>query len=160
MTDHGLWSSKPHDPSANKQENRFKQKLAKIGSSGLQVAGSLAGALTGRLPVVINNSADEVFGPTFGRAGSSVPRNVHSFVKVKAGESGYVMVADLPKEIDSTDAPGTEELKTVATSLTDVEVMELILFGTSDEIQEALPLMSAQQRAMVGRTTRSQNEKP
>ena len=120
----------------------------------------MAGALTGRLPVFINNSTDELFGPSLDRSGVSVARNPRSFVKVKAGESGYVMVADLPKEIDSIDAPGTDELKSAVTSLTDVEVMELILYGTPDEIQAALPLMNAQQRAMVGKTVKAEGPNP
>jgi hypothetical protein len=70
------------------------------------------------------------------------------------------MVADLPKEIDSIDAPGTDELKSAVTSLTDVEVMELILYGTPDEIQAALPLMNAQQRAMVGKTVKAEGPNP
>ncbi len=120
----------------------------------------MAGALTGRLPVFINNSNDELFGPSLDRSGVSVSRNPRSFVKVKAGESGYVMVVDLPNEINSIDAPGTEELKTATTSLSDVEVMELILFGTLDEIQAVLPLMNAQQRAMVGRRAKPEDSKP
>jgi hypothetical protein len=134
--------------------------LTKIGASGLQVAGTMAGALSGRLPVLINNSTDEVFGPSLDRSGVSVSRNPRLFVKVKAGEAGYVMVADLPKEIASIDAPGTDELKSAVTSLTDVEVMELILFGTPDEIQTALPLMNAQQRAMVGKTLKAEGPNP
>jgi hypothetical protein len=38
--------------------------------------------------------------------------------------------------------------------------MELILYGTPDEIQAALPLMNAQQRAMVGKTVKAEGPNP
>ena len=81
-------------------------------------------------------------------------------VKVDAGQSGFVMVADLPKEIRSVDAPGDDDLAKAATSLTDREVMELILFGTPQEIRAALPMMNEEQRAMVAKTTEMQIGKP
>jgi len=42
-----------------------------------------------------------------------------SFVKVEAGRTGYVMVADLPKNVQATDAPGEDDLARAAVSLTD-----------------------------------------
>jgi hypothetical protein len=59
------------------------------------------------------------------------------------------MVADLPKELHAVDAPGEDEFTRAATSLTDREVMELILFGTPEEVQSALPLMSDEQRKLA-----------
>jgi hypothetical protein len=70
------------------------------------------------------------------------------------------MVADLPKEIRAVDAPGDEELARAATSLTDREVMELILFGTPEETRAALPLMNDEQRGMVAKTIGTQDGKP
>ena len=79
---------------------------------------------------------------------------------MEAGQPAYVMVADLPKEIRAVDAPGEDELARAATSLTDREVMELILFGTPEEIRAALPLMNEEQRGMVAKTVGTQDGKP
>jgi hypothetical protein len=55
----------------------------------------------------------------------------------------------LPKEIKAIDAPGDQDWSSAATSLTDREVMELILFGTPDEIKAALPRMTEAQRKLA-----------
>jgi hypothetical protein len=81
-----------------------------------------------------------------------------SFVKVQAGQPAYVMVADLPKAIQAVDAPGDEELSRAATSLTDREVMELILFGSSDEIRAAFPLMNDEQKRLAAKTISPENK--
>ena len=142
--------------------NRFKQTLSKVASSGLQVAGMMAGALTGRGTVVLNGAGYRVLNPITGEADQFLNggnRN-RTFVKVEAGQPGFVMVADLPKEIRAVDAPGDDELAKAATSLTDREVMELILFGTPEEIRAALPMMNEEQKTMVTKTTESQTAKP
>jgi len=59
------------------------------------------------------------------------------------------MVADLPKSVQAVDAPGEDELARVATSLTDREVMELVLFGTPEEIRAATPLMTDEQKRLT-----------
>jgi len=142
--------------------NRFKQTLSKVASSGLQVAGMMAGALTGRGTVVLNGAGYRGLNPITGEAdqflnGGNRKRN---FVKVEAGQSGFVMVADLPKEIRAVDASGDDALARAAISLTDREVMELILFGTPEEIRAALPMMNEEQRGMVAKTTETQSAKP
>lgn len=142
--------------------NRFKQTLSKVASSGLQVAGMMAGALTGRGTVVLNGAGYRLLNPVTDEAGQLVNggNGKRTFVKVEAGQPGYVMVADLPKEIRAVDAPGDNELARVATSLTDREVMELILFGTPEEIRAALPLMNEEQKGMVAKTVGTQDGKP
>ena len=131
--------------------SRFKQTLSKVASSGLQVAGMMAGALTGRGTVVLNGAGYRVLNPITDEAGQIVngAADKRSFVKVEAGESAYVMISDLPKEIRAIDAPGEQDWGHVATSLTDREVMELILFGTPEEIKAALPRMNEEQRKLV-----------
>jgi hypothetical protein len=47
------------------------------------------------------------------------------------------------------DAPGDEDIAQAAHALTDREVMELILFGTPDEIRAAFPLMSDEQKKLA-----------
>lgn len=142
--------------------NSFRHTLSKVASGGLQVAGMMAGALTGRGTVVVNGAGHRLLNPVTDEAsqlmnGASGKR---TFVKVEAGQPAYVMVADLPKEVPTVDAPGEDELSRVATSLSDREVMELVLFGTPQEIRTALPLMNEEQRRMVAKTVDTQDAKP
>jgi hypothetical protein len=141
--------------------NRFKQTLAKVASSGLQVAGMMAGALTGRGTVVVSGAGYRLLNPVTDEAGRLVNggSDKRAFVKVGAGQHAYVMVSDLPKDLQAVDAPGEDELAKAATSFTDREVMELILLGTPDEIRAALSLMNDEQRAMVIKTLNLPDEK-
>jgi hypothetical protein len=144
--------------------NRLKETLRKVASSGLQVAGTMAGALTGRGTVVIDGAGNRVLNPISDEArgliGSSDKK---AFVKVEAGQPAYVMVADLPKSLQGVDAPGEDELSRAAVSLTgsltDREVMELILLGTPEEIRAAMPLMTEEQKRLVLKTLSPENDK-
>lgn len=134
--------------------NRLKQTLRKVAASGVQVAGMMAGALTGRGTVVIDGAGYRMMNPITNDArdlvGTGAEKN--AFVKVEAGRPAYVMVADLPKSVPAIDAPGDEELARAANSLTDREVMELILFGSPDDIRAALPLMTDEQKRLVSKS--------
>jgi hypothetical protein len=130
-------------------QNRLKQTLRKVASSGLQVAGLMSGAL-GRGTVILDRSGYQIPDDVRGLSGRRDEKN--SFVKVQAGESAYVMVADLPKPMQAVDAPGDDELAHSATTLTDREVMELILFGSPDDIRAATPLMTDEQKKLVLKT--------
>ncbi|MFN2513624.1 MAG: hypothetical protein ABR568_19665 [Pyrinomonadaceae bacterium] len=134
--------------------NRLKQTLSKVASSGLQVAGMMAGALTGRGTVVLNGAGYRVLNPITDEAGriGNGGESKRSFVKVEAGQPAYVMVADLPNELHAVDAPGEDEFAGTTISLTDREVMELIIFGSPDDIRAALPLMSDEQKRLVGKS--------
>jgi hypothetical protein len=128
--------------------NRLKQTLGKVASNGLQVAGMMAGALTGRGTVVVNGAGSRVLNPITDEAGQLVNGDdKRSFVRIEAGQPAYVMVADLPNEVEGVDAVGQDVLAT--SSLTDREVMELILFGTPEDIRAASPLMNEEQKRMV-----------
>lgn len=131
--------------------DRLKQTLSKVASGGLQVAGMMAGALTGRGTVVLNGAGYRVLNPVTDEAGRLVSGGdpKHSFVKVGAGQPAYVMVADLPKETRGVDAPGDVGFAQAGTSLTNREVMELILLGAPDDIRAALPLMTDEQKRLV-----------
>jgi len=129
---------------------RFKQTLGKVASNGLQVAGMMAGALSGRGTVVVNGAGSRVLNPITDEAGELVNGDEkRSFVKIEAGQAAYVMVSDLPKEIEGIDAVGQDVLTTSSNSLTDREVMELIFFGTAEDIRAASPLMNEEQKRMV-----------
>lgn len=133
--------------------NRMKQTLRKVASSGLQVAGTLAGALTGRGTVVIDSAGYRLTNPLTDGAQAAIsgPNDRNSFVKVEAGKPAYVMVADLPKNLEGVDAPGEDDLTNAAHSLTDREVMELILFGTPEDIRAASALMTDEQKHLVAK---------
>ncbi len=126
--------------------NRLKQTLRKLASSGMQVAGIVGGAM-GRGTVILDRSGYPIPDDIRGTSGSQDQKN--AFVKVQAGQAAYVMVADLPKTIQAVDAPGDDELVHAAISLTDREVMELIIFGTPGEVHAAMPLMTEEQRNLA-----------
>lgn len=133
--------------------NRLKQTLRKVASSGVQIAGTMAGALTGRGTVVIDSAGNQLMNPLSSDARAAIGGNEQrAFVKVMAGQSAYVMVADLPKSVQTVDAPGNDEILQAARSLSDREVMELILFGSPDDIRAALPLMTDEQKRLASKT--------
>jgi hypothetical protein len=140
----------------------LKQTLRKVASGGLQVASSMAGALTGRGTVVIDGAGYRLMDPLNDQArGLAAESNKNSFVKVEAGQQAYVMVIDLPGRVEGADAPGTQQPPRFAqNSLTDREVMELILFGTVEEIRAAIPLMTEEQKQLVTRTLSPENNRP
>jgi hypothetical protein len=139
--------------------HRFKQTLSKVAASGLQVAGMMAGALTGRGTVVVNGAGYRLLNPITDEVGRIVSGSddKRTFVRIEAGQSAYVMVSDLPSEVQGVDAPGVE-LSSVATSLTDREVMELIMFATPEDIRAATPLMNEEQKRMVLKSTGPEND--
>jgi hypothetical protein len=131
--------------------NRLKETLRKVASSGVQVAGTLAGALTGRGTVVIDGAGYRLTNPITDEARGLIDNRSgrQSFVKVQAGQAAYVMVADLPKSQPALDAPGEDDVAKAAHGLTEHEVMELILFGTPEDIRAATALMSDEQKQLV-----------
>ena len=121
----------------------------------------MAGALTGKGTVVIDGAGYRLVNPITDEARGLVGNgnDRKSFVKVQAGQAAYVMVADLPKSLSAVDAPGENELTTAAHALTDREVMELILFGTPEDIRAATSLMSDEQKQLVLKTFTPEVEK-
>jgi len=112
----------------------------------MQVAGIVGGAM-GRGTVILDRSGYPIPDDIRGTTGSQDQKN--AFVKVEAGQAAYVMVADLPKAIQAIDAPGDDELIRTASALSDREVMELILFGSPEEVRAALPIMTDEQRNLA-----------
>lgn len=140
--------------------NTLKQTLRKVASSGLQVASTMAGALTGRGTVVIDGAGYRLMDPINDQARGLVSEsNKNTFVKVEAGQQAYVMVTDLPGRIEGADAPG-QQLPHPVNFLTDREVKELILFGTDDDVRAAMPLMTEEQKQLVVRSRFQENGKP
>lgn len=136
----------------------LRQTLGKVASGGLQVASSMAGALAGRGTVVIDRAGfiDPITDQARGRVTDS---HKNTFVKVEAGQPAYVMVVDLPARVEGADAPGTDQVPRLG-SLTDREVMELILFGTAEEVRAALPLMTQEQQRLVVKSQSQEQDRP
>ena len=139
----------------------LKQTLRKVASGGLQVASSMAGAITGRGTVVIDSAGSRLIDPINYEAQGLVSGSTkHSFVKVEAGQHAYVMVVNLPNRVEGVDAPGTGMLDGFGKgSLTDREVMELILFGSEEEVRAAMPLMTEEQKRLVMKPSQ-ENDRP
>jgi hypothetical protein len=139
----------------------LKRALGKIASSGMQAAGLLTSGFGGQRTVIVDGAGNRIISPitdeasrTFGGASS----DKRAFVKVEAGRPAYVMVADLPKDRPAIDAPGEDELQHGA-SLTDRELMELLILGTREEISAAIPLMTDEQKTLALKTLATGNEK-
>jgi hypothetical protein len=143
----------------------LRQTLGKVASGGLQVASSMAGALTGRGTVVIDGAGYRLMDPFSEQARGLVnSSDKNTFVKVEAGQQAYVMVVDLPGRVEGADAPGTEQFPHLSgileNSLTDREVMELILFGTAEEVRAAIPLMTEEQKRLAVKTQSQEDKRP
>ncbi len=112
--------------------------------------------------VVIDGAGYRLMNPITDEAGRMIggAQSKQAFVKVEAGRAAYVMVADLPKELRAVDAPGDDELTRASTSLTDREIMELILFATPAEIRAALPLMTDDQKRLALKALPAEDQKP
>jgi hypothetical protein len=140
----------------------LKRTFRKVASGGMQAAGMMAGALAGRGTVVIDGAGYRLMNPMTDEAGRVVSgreNDKKAFVKVEAGRPGYVMVSDLPKNHQAIDAPGEEEVAHAPVSLSDREVMQLVLFGTQEEIRAAVPLMTDEQKRLTLNTLAPENEK-
>jgi len=140
----------------------LKRALSKIASSGMQAAGMFATGLGGQRTVIVDGTGSRIINPLTDEASRIVggaSGDKRAFVKVEAGRSAYVMVADLPKDRPAIDAPGEDELAHTALSLTDRELMELLLFGIRDDISAAIPLMTDEQKTLTLRTLAAGNEK-
>jgi len=139
----------------------LKRALGKIASNGIQAAGLLASGFGGQRTVIVDGAGNRIISPITDEASrmfGGTSGDKRAFVKVEAGRPAYVMVADLPKDRPTIDAPGEDELPQTA-SLTDREVMELLLFGTRDEIAAAIPMMTDEQKSLVLKTLATGNEK-
>jgi hypothetical protein len=139
----------------------LKRALSKVASSGMQAAGLLVSGFGGQRTVIVDGAGNRIISPVTDEASrmfAGASSDKRAFVKVEAGRPAYVMVADLPKDRPAIDAPGEDELQHGA-SLTDRELMELLLLGTREEISAAIPLMTDEQKTLALRTLATGNEK-
>jgi len=139
----------------------LKRALSKIASSGMQAAGLLASGFGGQRTVIVDGAGNRIISPITDEASrmfGGASGDKRAFVKVEAGRPAYVMVADLPKDRPAIDAPGEDELQH-GPSLTDRELMELLILGTREEITAAIPLMTDEQKTLALKTLATGNEK-
>ena len=139
----------------------LKRMLGKIASTGIQAAGMLASGFGGQRTVIVDGAGSRIINPLTDEANQmfgGASGDKRAFVKVDAGRPAYVMVADVPKDRAAIDAPGEDELPHSG-SLTNRELMELLLFGTREEIGAAIPLMTDEQKTFVLKTLATGNEK-
>lgn len=139
----------------------LKRMLSKIASSGIQAAGMLASGFGGQRTVIVDGAGNRIINPLTDEANrmfGGASGDKRAFVKVEAGRPAYVMVADLPKDRAAIDALGDDELPN-SDSLSNRELMELLLFGTREEIGAAIPLMTDEQKTLTLKTLATGNEK-
>lgn len=90
-------------------------------------------------------------------AGASSDR---TFVEVKAGTLGYVLISELPSEIRGVEAVGALEPDEIAeyadiakanaaTGLADEELSSIVASGSPEEIRAAMPRMTADMRRLA-----------
>jgi hypothetical protein len=138
----------------------LKRALSKIASSGMQAAGLLASGFGGQRTVILDGAGNRIISPITDEASrmfGDASGDKRAFVKVEAGRPAYVMVADLPKDRPAIDAPGEDQLRTGA--FTDRELMELLLFGTREDVSGAIPLMTDEQKTLALKTLATGHEK-
>jgi hypothetical protein len=143
-----------------KMSSGWSRALARLGETGLSIAGSLA-ASVGQRPIVISDA----FGSYSGRVtneldGALIGRDRNSFVEVAAGSSGYIMITELPESIQGVDAlaklSGSDvEQRANAdqprrlTGISERELVELIQSGDPEQIKAALPRMTPEMRRVA-----------
>ncbi|HKX33318.1 MAG TPA: hypothetical protein VJ302_36915 [Blastocatellia bacterium] len=77
------------------------------------------------------------------------------FVEVDADARGYILITDLPDSLKGVDADPTVHLansadqKTVGKELTDAELAELLVNGSTKEIRDAMPRMTLELRRIA-----------
>ncbi len=142
----------------------WSRALRVAGAGALDALGAIAGNI-GRRPVVIA----DVYGngrvnPIMNEIGGISYRNNRSgFVEVPAGSSGYVLVMQMPRDVQGVDAgaqlanlssPELERLSDAATlrsstQLSDEQLATLITMGSPEQIRQALPHMTPEMRRVA-----------
>jgi len=142
----------------------WSRALRMAGAGALDALGVIAGSI-GRRPVVIA----DVYGnggvnPIMNEIGGISYRNNRSgFVEVPAGSSGYVLVMQMPRDVQGVDAgaslanlpsPELERLADAAslrssTQLSDEQLATLITTGSPEQIRANLPRMTPEMRRVA-----------
>lgn len=142
----------------------WSRAFSRIGASAVNVAGLAASGL-GRNSVVISDAYGyRVANPVTSELNSLISDRANGpprgFVEVAAGTQGYVMVTDLPAEIQGVDALTELSAKDLAeradasgvrasTGLSERELSELLSSGSVEQIRAALPRMTPEMRRIA-----------
>jgi hypothetical protein len=139
----------------------WSRVLGRLGEAGLNVAGSLAAGVSGRHPIIINDG--------YGSYGGRVTNEIQGvrtgdgrreFIEVAAGSTGYVMITNLPEQIEGIDALSRLSSADLGarsdatqprrrTGISESELAELIQRGRPDEIRAAMPRMTPEMRRVA-----------
>jgi len=142
----------------------WSRAFSRVGSSAVNVAGLAVGGL-GRNSVIINDAYGyRVVNPVASELSSLISARANGqqrgFVEVAAGTQGYVMVTDLPAEIQGVDALDGLTAKDLAerlddgrvrasTGLGESELSELLSSGSVEDIRAAMPRMTPEMRRIA-----------
>jgi len=143
----------------------WKRALGRVGSSAVNVAGSLASGFGRRGVVVADAYGYRVMNPVTdelsGLVSDAARRDGQAgFVEVPAGAPGYVMITDLPEEVKGVDALGglsgddlmaraDTEAARASTGLSERELAGLLAAGSPEQIRAALPRMTPEMRRVA-----------
>jgi len=142
----------------------WSRAFSRVGSSAVNVAGLAVGGL-GRNSVIMNDAYGyRVVNPVASELSSLISARANGqqrgFVEVAAGTQGYVMVTDLPAEIQGVDALDGLTAKDLAerlddgrvrasTGLGESELSELLSSGSVEDIRAAMPRMTPEMRRIA-----------
>lgn len=143
-----------------KMSSGWSQALGKLGESALGIAGGVASSV-GRRPVIIADA----FGGVSSRMtnefdGMLLNKDRNVFVEIAAGTSCYVMITELPEQIQGVDAlaklSGREvvnradsDQRRESTGISEHELAELLQSGDPERIKSALSRMTPEMRRVA-----------
>lgn len=142
-----------------KVSSGFSRVLGKISDAGLGILSNLASGVGRGGTVIISDAYSRGVAPITSEL-DGVINNRQEFIEIKAGTPCYVMVTQLPDEIQGVDAlagMSDDSLASLsdsssprrATGISESELAELLSRGNEAEIRRALPRMTPEMRRLA-----------
>lgn len=142
-----------------KVSSGFSRVFQKLGEAGLGVLNTMA-ASVGRGTVVVTDVYSRGVAPVTSEVTGLIGNKSGEFVEVKAGSVCYVMITQLPGEVQGVEALAKLSSQSLsqlaasgqprtATGLSEMELAELISRGVPSEIRAALPRMTPDMRRVA-----------
>lgn len=138
--------------------------LRRMAANGINILGTIAAGFGRSSNAYVFDSAGggRVINPVAAEIGNTIEQtgrsNSASYVEVKAATPAFVMITSLPKEIKGIGAEEAEQLAST-TEMSEQELSELLLLGSREEIEQALPRMREEQKALASRIMAEQKNK-
>jgi hypothetical protein len=123
--------------------SRWARVLSRA-SAGALLLGQAALSRGGATVILPSSTGIGGLGSDFGLSSNTLTRR--EFVEIPANSTAYILVTDLPKEAQRTDAEPAAQHEDV---LTDDELADLLSSGTPEQIKNALPRMTAEMRKLA-----------